>query len=75
MGGEDVGVGEKRHRFGLAAEGVEIGSGAVEVDGLDGDDGRVDGGTQGFVDDGADAGADLIKDLVGVGVQRELGLS
>lgn len=62
---EDVRVGKEGQGFGLAANVVQVGAGTVEVYGFDCDGGGVHGDADGFVDDGADAGADLVEELVG----------
>ncbi|RXI07479.1 hypothetical protein DVH24_005252 [Malus domestica] len=70
---ENVGVG-KRQSLGVAQLTLEMGSGLIEVDGLDCDDCRVHGDADGLVDEDLVARADFLEVFVRGGVQRELDL-
>jgi len=65
VGFEDVGVREEGEGFGLAANVVQVGAGTVQVYGFDCHHGGVHGDADGFVHDGAHAGADLVEEFVG----------
>lgn len=73
MGPQNIRVRQKRHRFGLPTNSVEVGSRLVEVDRFDGDQGGVHRNADCFVDYGAHSPADFVEDSVRAFVEWVVG--